>query len=305
MFEKFKPLYLKPITYKTKMKKLVLIVSGALLLSSANGTFANETTNESITPSDSTTLVVDPKETEVTEVTAVTPEITETPKPETIEEPKVEKEIHQVIKEKMIEGGVEFMGIVLLCLIIGLTIAVERVITLNLATTNTKKLLESVKDKLFGDGIEAARDAMAEIRGPIAGIFAQGLLRLKNEEDVSDIENSVVNHGSAEMAKLEKGLSWVNLFVSLAPMFGFMGTVIGMIQAFDKIQESGEMEIGSVAGGIKVALLTTVGGLIVAIILQVFYNYCVSKIEDLSSQMEDSSNSFMDMVSKYKRENKG
>ena len=123
------------------------------------------------------------------------------------------------------------------------------------------------------------------------------------KRQVGDIENSIVNHGSAEMTKLEKGLSWINLFISLAPMFGFMGTVIGMIDAFDSIQQSGEMEIGSVAGGIKVALLTTVGGLIVAIILQIFYNYCVSKVEELSSAMEDSSNTFMDMVSKYKREN--
>jgi len=219
------------------------------------------------------------------------------------EEPEVEKEIHQVIKEKMIEGGVEFMGIVLLCLIIGLTVAIERVITLNLATTNTKKLLGSVKNNLFNDGIESARESISGIRGPIAGIFAQGLLRLKNGETTGDIENSIVNHGSAEMSKLEKGLSWINLFISLAPMFGFMGTVIGMIQAFDDIQATGEMEIGSVAGGIKVALLTTVAGLVVAIILQIFYNYCVSKIEDLSSDMEDSSNSFMDIVSKYKREN--
>lgn len=211
--------------------------------------------------------------------------------------------IIQVIKEKMIEGGVEFMGIVLLCLIIGLTIAVERVITLNLATSNTKKLLATVKSKLFGEGIQSARDSMSEERGPIAGIFAQGLFRLKNGEPTGEIESSVVNHGSAEMAKLEKGLSWINLFISLAPMFGFMGTVIGMIQAFDKIANTGEMEIGSVAGGIKVALLTTVAGLIVAIILQVFYNYCVAKIEDLSANMEESTNSFMDMVSKYKREN--
>ena len=282
------------------MKKSLLIVLSALLLGGANGVFANEETKEAIVEVDSaktdSAIVETPKE-EPKKEAVVAPVVEE-------EAPKAEKEIHQVIKEKMIEGGVEFMGIVLLCLIIGLTVAVERVITLNLATTNTKKLLETVKTKLFGEGIEAARDAVANVKGPIAGIFAQGLLRLKNEESTGDIESSVVNHGSAEMAKLEKGLSWINLFVSLAPMFGFMGTVIGMIQAFDKIQESGEMEIGSVAGGIKVALLTTVGGLIVAIILQVFYNYCVSKIEDLSSSMEDSSNSFMDLVSKYKRENK-
>ena len=224
--------------------------------------------------------------------------------PEAPAEDIVEKESewHQVIKEKMIEGGVEFMGIVLLCLILGLTISIERVITLNLATTNTKKLLNVVKEKMFGSSIDDARTAVSEIKGPIAGIIAQGLMRLNNGETTGEIESSVVNHGSSEMAKLEKGLSWINLFISLAPMFGFMGTVIGMIQAFDMIQSSGEMEIGSVAGGIKVALLTTVAGLVVAIILQVFYNYCVSKIEDLSSEMEESSNTFMDMVSRYKRE---
>lgn len=289
------------------MKKLSLIGVIVLLLVSSVSIFAEtkDTTANNVEPitTKDTVALVDSS----AQVAADSLAKTEEAKTEAVapveEAPEVEKEIHQIIKEKMIEGGVEFMGIVLLCLIIGLTVAIERVISLNLATTNTKKLLEKVKTTLFGEGIEAAREAISEVRGPIAGIFAQGLLRLKNNEATGDIENSVVNHGSAEMAKLEKGLSWVNLFISLAPMFGFMGTVIGMIQAFDKIQSSGEMEIGSVAGGIKVALLTTVGGLIVAIILQIFYNYCVSKIEDLSSEMEESSNAFMDMVSKYKREN--
>ena len=295
------------------MRKLSLIGVFVLLFSVSTAVFASESVDQKAT------TAVDKKIEEVTSIdslatdslasvdsVAVAEKAKEAAVPVVLEEePIVEKEIHQIIKEKMIEGGVEFMGIVLLCLIIGLTVAIERVITLNLATTNTKKLLAKVKDNLFTDGIVAAREAISEVRGPIAGIFAQGLLRLKNQESTADIENSVVNHGSAEMAKLEKGLSWVNLFISLAPMFGFMGTVIGMIQAFDKIQSSGEMEIGSVAGGIKVALLTTVAGLIVAIILQVFYNYCVSKVEDLSAEMEESSNSFMDMVSKYKRENKG
>ena len=279
------------------MKKLIRIGIFASLIASASLSFAvadAKVETKDSAKTEQTSAVKDSSKTAVAE-TAIANEAVS-------EEPKVEKEWHQVIKEKMVEGGVEFMGIVLLCLILGLTIAIERVITLNLATTNTKKLLNTVKDKLFGSGIDDARDAIADVKGPIAGIFAQGLLRLKNGESTGDIENSIVNHGSAEMSKLEKGLSWINLFISLAPMFGFMGTVIGMIQAFDIIQTSGEMEIGSVAGGIKVALLTTVGGLIVAIILQVFYNYCVSKIEDLSSEMEDSSNSFMDMISKYKRE---
>lgn len=277
------------------MKKLIRIgFISFLLAGSSIGYAAQKDTSkiEQAADTSAKTEIVDSAKASTTETVAA---------PVT-NEPQVEIELHQVIKEKMIEGGVEFMGIVLLCLIIGLTVAIERVITLNLATTNTKKLLNTVKEKLFGEGIDSARESIANIKGPIAGIFAQGLLRLKNGESTGEIENSVVNHGSAEMSKLEKGLSWVNLFISLAPMFGFMGTVIGMIQAFDQIQQSGEMEIGSVAEGIKVALLTTVGGLVVAIILQVFYNYCVSKIEDLSSDMEETSNSFMDMVSKYKRE---
>jgi biopolymer transport protein ExbB len=279
------------------MKKLIRIGIFASLIASASLSFAVADTKldaKDSAKTEQTSVIKDSSKTAVAESAIAKEEVSE--------EPKVEKEWHQVIKEKMVEGGVEFMGIILLCLILGLTIAIERVITLNLATTNTKKLLNTVKEKLFGSGIDDAREAIADVKGPIAGIFAQGLLRLKNGESTGDIENSIVNHGSAEMSKLEKGLSWINLFISLAPMFGFMGTVIGMIQAFDMIQTSGEMEIGSVAGGIKVALITTVGGLIVAIILQIFYNYCVSKIEDLSSEMEDSSNSFMDMISKYKRE---
>ena len=290
------------------MKKLILTLSLSFLAVATNVIFAEEPTKgdttEVVDSLGQESLSADSAKVDSIAVDSVKEE----PKEEKAETPIVEEDkedggIIRVIKQKIIEGGVEFMLIVVLCLIIGLTVAVERVITLNLATTNTKKLLNKLKEALFNGSLEEARELVANTRGPIAGIFAQGLLRLKNGESSSEIESSVVNHGSAEMSKLEKGLSWVNLFISLAPMFGFMGTVIGMIQAFDLIETTGEMEIGSVAGGIKVALLTTVAGLIVAIILQIFYNYCVSKIEDLSANMEESSNTFMDMISKYRKEN--
>lgn len=201
----------------------------------------------------------------------------------------------QVIKEKLIEGGVWFMGIVLLCLIIGLTIAIERVITLNLASTNIKKLLTNVKSSLSSNGMDGAREELAKTKGPVATVFAQGLLR--SHEGIEGVEKSIEGYGSAEVARLEKGMSWIALFIALAPMFGFMGTVIGMIDAFDKIEAAADINISDVAGGIKVALLTTVAGLIVAVILQIFYNYCVSKMDDIASQMEDASNSFVSMLS--------
>ena len=286
------------------MKKLILALSLTFVAGAINTAYADTTStemNDSVTAEAdslaSDSLAADSAATD----TVVEEQTPEEPAEEAKAEPK--DGLIYVIKQKIIEGGVEFMLIVVLCLIIGLTVAVERVITLNLATTNTKKMLKNLREKLFSYGIQSAREYVVNTRGPIAAIFSQGLLRLKNDESVSDIESSVINHGSAELAKLEKGMSWINLFISLAPMFGFMGTVIGMIQAFDKIQETGEMEISSLGGDIKVALLTTVAGLIVAIILQIFYNYCVAKIEDLSSNMEESSNTFMDMVSKYKRDN--
>lgn len=204
---------------------------------------------------------------------------------------------HQRVKEKFIEGGWEFMGIVLLCLILGLAISIERIITLNLATTNTKKLLAEVEDALNSGGVEEAKKVCASNRGPVASIFSQGLLRIS--EGIEMVEKSIISYGSVEMGRLEKGLVWISLFISLAPMLGFMGTVIGMIEAFDSIQAAGDISPQVVAGGIKVALLTTVGGLIVAVILQLFYNYNVAKIDSLVNQMEDSSIAFIDLLVKH------
>jgi biopolymer transport protein ExbB len=208
-----------------------------------------------------------------------------------------EVSFHQSIKEKFIEGGWEFMSVILLCLILGLAISIERIITLNLSTTNTKKLLGKVEESLSTGGIDAAKDICKNTRGPVASIFAQGLMRIS--EGIEMVEKSIIAYGSVEMGRLEKGLVWISLFIALAPMLGFMGTVIGMIDAFDAIEAAGDISPSLVAGGIKVALLTTVGGLIVGVILQLFYNYLISKIDSLVNQMEDASISFVDILVKY------
>ncbi len=208
-----------------------------------------------------------------------------------------EQSFHQVVKEQFIAGGWKFMSVVLICLILGLAIAIERIITLNLATTNTKKLLARVDEALSKDGVDGAKEVCKNTRGPVASIFTQGLLRMS--EGVEMVEKSIIAYGSVEMGRLEKGLVWISLFISIAPMLGFMGTVIGMIGAFDAIAAANDINPALVAGGIKVALLTTVGGLIVAVILQLFYNYLVTKIDSLVNQMEDSSISLVDLLVKH------
>ena len=209
-----------------------------------------------------------------------------------------EQSFHQVIKDKFIEGDPTYMTPVLLCLILGLAVALERIVTLNLSTTNTKKLLAKVETALDEGGIEAAKDVTKGTRGPVASIFTQGLMRYS--EGIEMVEKSIIAYGSVEMGRLEKGLVWISLFISLAPMLGFMGTVIGMIGAFDSIEAAGDISPSLVAGGIKIALLTTVAGLIVAIILQLFYNYCVAKIDSIVNDMEDASISLVDILVKHK-----
>jgi len=189
------------------------------------------------------------------------------------------------------------MGIIALTLIVGLAVAIERIIYLSLSTTNTTKLLTRIEKALDEGGVDAAKEVCRDTRGPVAGIFYQGLERYKEGLDM--VEKSVISYGSVHMGLLEKGLTWVSLMISIAPMLGFLGTVIGMVQAFDAIQQAGEISPTLVAAGIKVALLTTVFGLIVAMILQVLYNYCLSKIDSITNDMEDGSISFMDMLIRY------
>ena len=207
--------------------------------------------------------------------------------------------IHQELKIKFIEGGAEFMAALLLCLILGLAIAIERIIYLNLASTNTKKLLLRVESALQQGGVEAAKEVCRNTKGPVAGIFYQGLTRMN--EGIEVVEKSIVSYGGVQMSQLESGLSWIQLFISVAPMLGFLGTVLGMIQAFDDIEIAGDISPSIVAGGMKVALITTVGGLIVGIILQLFYNYLVSKIDSLVIDMEDASISLIDILAKSKK----
>ena len=205
--------------------------------------------------------------------------------------------IYQAIKTKFIEGGPGFMATVVLCLIFGLALSIERIIYLNLATTNTNKLLASVEEALKNGGVEAAKEVCRTTKGPVASIFYQGLDRM--DQGVEMVEKSVVSYGVVQMGLLESGLSWITLFISIAPSLGFLGTVIGMIGAFDAIEAAGDISPNVVAGGMKVALITTVAGLIVAIILQLFYNYIVSKIDYIVVAMEDASISLVDMLVKY------
>ncbi|MBP5503495.1 MAG: MotA/TolQ/ExbB proton channel family protein [Bacteroidales bacterium] len=213
--------------------------------------------------------------------------------------------IHKAIKTKFIEGGAGFMASVLICLILGLAIAIERIIYLGLSSTNTKKLLQNVEDALNNGGIEEAKQVCKNTRGPVASIFYQGLDRYddKKENNIDLIEKSVVSYGSVQMGQMESGVTWINLFIALSPMLGFMGTVIGMIQAFDSIEQAGDVSASLVAAGIKVALITTVTGLVAAIILQVFCNYILSKIESITNDMEDASISFVDILVKYQEKN--
>lgn len=207
------------------------------------------------------------------------------------------KVLHTNLKTKFIEGGAGFMGAVLLTLIFGLALVFERVIYLSLASTNTEKLLLDVEAALNEGGVDAAKEVCRNTRGPVASIFYQGLDRA--DQGIEVIEKSVVSYGSVQMGLLEKNLSWISLFIAIAPMLGFMGTVIGMIDAFDSIQEQGDVSPTAVAGGIKIALITTVTGLIVAVILQVFYNYLVSKIDSIVNRMEDASISLVDIMVKF------
>lgn len=217
-----------------------------------------------------------------------------------ITEPVVDTDtIHQAIKEKFIEGSALFMSIIALTLIAGLAFCLERIIYLNLSQINTAKFLGEVEADLDKGDLEAARELARNTRGPVASICYQALLR--EEEELELIDKSIVAYGSVQTGLLEKNLSWITLFIAAAPSLGFLGTVIGMIQSFDQIQQYGDINPTIVAGGMKFALITTVGGLIVALILQFFYNYILNKVEGIVGQMEDDSIRILDLVIKYKK----
>lgn len=205
--------------------------------------------------------------------------------------------MYKTLKTKFIEGDAGFMAIVAIALIIGLAFCIERIIYLALADVKTDKMLADVEKALDGGDVEKAKTVCRNTRGPIASICYQGLMRLKDGAD--SVEKAVVAYGAVQASNLEKGCSWITLFIAMAPSLGFLGTVIGMVQAFDAIQQAGDISPTVVAGGMKVALLTTIFGIIVALILQVFYNYILAKIESITAQMEDSTISLLDLVAKY------
>ena len=205
--------------------------------------------------------------------------------------------LHKAVKTKFIEGGAFFMALTLITLILGLGFCIERIIYLSLSKTNTKALLARIEEALKHGGIEEALDVCRNTRGPVAAIFYQGLSRYHEGVDV--VEKTVASYGAVQLGLLEKNLSWITLFIAIAPSLGFLGTIIGMIAAFDKIQQVGDISATVVAGGIKVALLTTLLGLIIAIILQLFYNFILYLVEDLVNEMEDSSISLLDLVVEY------
>ena len=207
--------------------------------------------------------------------------------------------MHQVLMQKFLEGGWAWMMPVLVCLVIGLAVAIERMLFLSFSNINTKKFIAKFEETLNNEGVEAAKELCRNTKGPVASIYYQGLDRYNQGMDA--VEKAVVSYGSVQTGQMESGLSWIGLFIALAPMLGFMGTVVGMIEAFDQIQAAGDISPTVVAGGIKVALLTTLMGLIAAVILQLFYNYIISKIDSLVNAMEDASITLVDILTAYKK----
>ncbi len=205
---------------------------------------------------------------------------------------------HTQLKTKFVEGSAGFMSLVALTLVLGLALCIERIIYLTLSEINAKRLLSDIEKKVDTGDVEGAKALCRDTRGPVASICYQGLMHINEEMDV--VERSIVSYGSVQSAKLEKGCSWITLFIAIAPSLGFLGTVIGMVMAFDQIQEAGDISPTIVAAGMKVALITTIFGIIVALILQVFYNFILSKIEHLTSQMEESAVSLLDIIMKHK-----
>jgi biopolymer transport protein ExbB len=288
------------------MKKLfaLLTVAGLLTFGTFNSVYAQEEATEEVAEAEDATAEEGEEAVEEEAAEEVVEEAAPVEEPAMEEEaaPVADESFTQIIKQKFIEGGPGFMGIVLICLILGLAIVIERIIYLNMATTNSDKLLKNVEDALKSGGVDAAKEVCRNTKGPVASIFYQGLDR--SHEGIDMVEKSVVSYGGVQMGLLEKGISWISLFIALAPMLGFMGTVIGMIGAFDAIAEAGDISPAVVASGIKVALLTTVFGLIAAIILQIFYNYIVAKVDSIVNDMENASISLIDLLVKNELSNK-
>ena len=205
--------------------------------------------------------------------------------------------VHKTLKVKFIEGDASFMSLVAVAMVIGLAFCIERIIYLSMAQVNTKKLMAGIADALSKNDVEAAKNICRNTAGPVAAICYQGLLRV--DEGIETVERSVVSYGSLQSSMLEKNCSWITLFIAMAPSLGFLGTVIGMVMSFDEIQQKGDISPTIVAGGMKVALITTIYGIVVALVLQVFYNFILTKIEALVADMEDCSITLLDLLTKF------
>ncbi|MGB4655704.1 MAG: MotA/TolQ/ExbB proton channel family protein [Bacteroidales bacterium] len=268
------------------MKKVIAFLSLALMLNigMTNISFAQEATEAT--------------DTTATEAVAAEQQVTDASTTDPLAPPVKNESFHQLLKNRFIEGGPTFMTPILLCLIFGLALCIERIIYLNLADVNPDKLLVNVEKRIQENGINDAKELCRDSRGPVASIMFQGLDRYN--EGLENVEKAIVSYGGVQIAKLEKNLSWIGLFIAISPSLGFLGTVVGMVQAFDAIEIAGDISPTIVAGGMKIALITTVFGLIVAIILQIFYNYIISKIDGIVADMEDASITFMDILVRNK-----
>ncbi len=271
------------------MKKLFAIIA-------MMGVFAFGATQSMMAQADS--AAVDSAAVDTTVVDSAAVDTAAAVSEEIAQEPIVEETgLHKELKTKFIEGDAGFMSLVAIALVLGLAFCIERIIYLSLAEINVKKLLASLEEKLAAGDVEGAKEVCRNTRGPVASICYQGLMRI--DEGIENVERSVVAYGSVQSSYLEQGCSWITLFIAMAPSLGFLGTVIGMVMAFDQIQQAGDISPTVVAGGMKVALITTIFGIVVALILQIFYNYILSKIETITSHMEEATISLLDMCMKY------
>ena len=243
---------------------------------------------ETVENTDSAAVTEAPAEAAPAEAEAAPAEVTEAAE---------EGGVHKTLKTKFIEGNASFMSLVAIAMVIGLAFCVERIIYLSMAQIDTKKLMEAIAAALSKGDVEGAKTICRNTAGPVASICYQGLLRI--EDGIETVERSVVSYGSLQSSSLEKGCSWITLFIAMAPSLGFLGTVIGMVDAFDDIQKAGDISPTIVAGGMKVALITTIYGIVVALVLQVFYNFVLTKIEAITADMEDSSITLLDLIAKY------
>ena len=275
------------------MKKLIalLTIAGFMTFGISNSVLAQQDETPAQTEQVATEEVAAEEAAPVEEVVTTT----------MTEEAEEEPTFHEVLKKQYIDGGWGFMTLVLVVLVLGLAISIERIIYLTLSTTNTKKLVADLEAALKQGGIEKAKELCRNTRGPVASIFYQGLMRY--DDGLDEVEKAMISYGSVMNGNLSSGSSWITLCIALGPNLGFFGTVIGMVQAFDDIAAAGDISPTIVASGMKVALLTTVFGLITAMILQVAYNFILNKIESILNDMEDSTISFMDILNDYSKKN--